>query len=169
MDSPRLRCEVCGSTNLVTTFSRIDKQQVCATCESTYSTYFRKDGTRFGYPSSWGKVVAVEVETLRHSNAYAELARRIERMGDICHQVLEGRLNEQEGLTDIQKQYEEIVAGKAPSILVEQMTYYIFRDDKGTVRRGRIAKGYFDQPREVEGGAKIDAYHYWVVDLLPSE
>jgi hypothetical protein len=169
MESPRLRCEVCGSTNLITTFSRIDMQQVCAACESTYSIYFRKDGARLCYPEGWGKVIAVEVETLRVSDAYAELDRRTNRISEICHQVLEGRLNEREGLAEIGQQYQELVAGKAPSYPVEQATYYIFRDDGGTVRRGRIAKGYFDTPREVEGGGKLDAYHYWVVDLLPSE
>jgi len=168
MDTPRTRCEVCGSTDLVKTFSRIDMQQVCATCESTHSTYFRKDGKPFRYPKNWGRVIAVEVETTRMADAYAALTRRTERMGEICHQVLEGRLNEQEGMDEIRKQYAEIVAGKAPSYVVEQATYYIFQDEAGNVRRGRIAKGYFDAPQAVEGGGKLDAYHYWVVDLLPN-
>jgi hypothetical protein len=169
MDKPRTRCEVCGSSELITTFSRIDMQQVCATCESTYSTYFRKDGAPFSYPAAWGKVVAVEVETSRLTDAYAELHRRTGRLGEVCHQVLEGRLNEVEGLSEIEKQFKEIVEGHAPGYPVEQAVYYIFSDGQGNVRRGRIAKGYFDTPRKVAGGGVLDAYHYWVVDVLPSE
>lgn len=169
MKVPRTRCEVCGSTDLITTFSRIDMQQVCAACESTYSTYFRKDGAPFGYPAKWGKVAAVEVETSQLSDTYAELSRRTARMGEVCRQVLEGRLGEEEGFAEIEQQFKEIVAGKAPSYLVDQAIYYIFLDDKGNVRRGRIAKSYFDSPRRVAGGGNIDAYHYWVVDVLPSE
>jgi hypothetical protein len=167
--SQRNRCEVCGSTDLVTTFSRIDMQQVCAACESTYSTYFLKDGSPFSYPATWGHVLAVEVETNRVINAYAETARHTERMADACHLVLEGRLNEEEGLAEIQRQYKEMIEGKAPSYPVEQLTYYIFSDDNGTIRRARIAKGYFDTPQEVKGGGHLDAYHYWVVDVLPHE
>jgi hypothetical protein len=169
MKGPKNRCEVCGSTELVTTFSRIDRQQVCATCDSTYSTYFRKDGTPFGYPAEWGKVVAVEVETTRLTDAYADLSRRITRLGEVCQQVLEGRFNEEEGRREIEQQYKEIVAGKAPSLLVDQAVFYIFRNEAGVVRRGRIAKGYFDKPTKVKGGGTLDAYHYWVVDILPSE
>jgi len=161
-------CHVCGSEELITTFSRIDMQRVCAVCESTTSTYFRKDGKPFGYPASWGKIKAVEVETIRVEDAYRELRKRTDKIGLICHSVLEGRLGEQEGLAEIQKQYEEIIEGKAPSYVVDQAVYYIFRDHDGNIRRGRIAKGYFDSPRQVEGGT-LDAYHYWVVDLLPRE
>ncbi|MFH0810178.1 MAG: hypothetical protein V2A77_06880 [Pseudomonadota bacterium] len=167
--SPKSRCDVCGSTELVTTFSRIDMQQICATCDSTCSTYFRKDGKPFSYPAAWGEVVAIEVETPRLSDAYASLRRRTGRISDVCHRVLEGQLTEDEGFGEIQQQYKEIVSGAAPSYLVDQATFYVFRDGHGIIRRGRIAKGYFDKPRRIEGGGNIDAYHYWVIDVLPGE
>ena len=168
--SPRTRCEVCGSTDLVTTFSRIDMQQVCATCESTYSTYFRKDGAPFRYPATWGKVIAVEVETIRLSDTYVELDRRTERMGEVCHQVLEGRLNEEEGLAEIGEGVQgDSRRGRRPATPSSRPSTTSSATRPATCAGAASPRATSTRPKRVEGGGKLDAYHYWVVDVLPSE
>jgi len=116
----------------------------CNLCGSSFYFYFKKDGSLFGYPDSWGNPIAVQQELIG-----MEIERSQER-------VLP------KGITN---------ANNNDDIIVQGDYYYTFIDKHGNMLRVTIGLVKFDKdnPRPKNIPKSVDCYHTWTVDMCPKQ